>query len=89
MVTQRQDYLNEIYDENGMLKEPIEGWVDPLSGLYPIDFDTNGVYELMAFQQISGRFHADSLGYVQTTLRWDRNQFSLMNQYVAIFGADI
>jgi len=84
-----QDYLNEIYDENGMLKEPIEGWVDPVSGLYPIDFDTNGVYELMAFQQISGRFHADSLGYVQTTLRWDQNQFSLMNQYVSIFGADI
>lgn len=35
------DYLNEIYDENGRLKSPIIGFVNPLSGLYPIDFDSD------------------------------------------------
>lgn len=47
-----------------------------LSGLYPIDFDTNGVYELLAFRRIVGRYNADTLGYMQTactmaTISWN------------------
>ncbi len=80
------DYLNEIYKPNGELKVPIKGWVDPLSGLYPIDFDSNGIYELLGYQSISGRYHADSLGYVQSVLKWNGKKFYLMEQYVAIFG---
>jgi hypothetical protein len=80
------DYLNEIYKPNGELKEPIVGWVDPLSGLYPIDFDGNGIYELLGYQSISGRYHADSLGYVQSVLKWNGKKFYLMDQYIAIFG---
>ncbi len=80
------DYLREIYDESGDLLEPIEGWVNPMSGLYPIDFDYNKVFELLAFQKIAGRYNADSLGYVQNTLRWDNNAFILDRQEVSIFG---
>nr|WP_236905064.1 FG-GAP-like repeat-containing protein [Clostridium formicaceticum] len=83
-----QDYLNEIYDADGKLKAPLEGFVNPLSGLYPIDFDANGVYELLAYQRISGRFAADALGYLQTTLKWNSRNFVLMNQYVAILGSE-
>lgn len=83
------DYLNEIYDENGKLKNPIEGFVNPISGLYPIDFDSNGVYELVAFQKIAGRYNADSLGYIQNSLRWENNKFVLYNQFVAVFGAEV
>lgn len=79
-------YLNEIYMSNGKLKSPIEGWVDPLSGLYPVDFDANGIYELLGYQRISGRYHADSLGYIQSVLKWNGAKFYLMEQYVAIFG---
>jgi hypothetical protein len=78
-------YLDEIYDENGKLKAPISGFVNPLSGLYPVDFDGNGVYELLAYQKIAGRYNADSLGYVLNTLKWKDNRFKLDNQYVAIF----
>jgi len=81
------DYLNEIYYQNGKLKTPINGWVDPLSGLYPVDFDLNNVYELLAYQQIAGRYHADSLGYVLNSLKWEKNMFILYNQNVAIFGS--
>ena len=81
------DYLNQIYEPNGKLKSPISGWVDPLSGLYPIDFDSNQVYELLAYQQIAGRYHADSLGYVQNRLKWQNNRFNLDLQNVAIFGS--
>jgi hypothetical protein len=82
-------YLNEIYDRNGKLKEPIAGFVNPLSGLYPVDFDSDGVYELLAFQKIAGRYNADSLGYLQNTLKWNNSMFTLNNQYVAIFGAQV
>ncbi len=81
-----REYLGEIYTPEGILKEPIEGWVDPLGGLYPIDYDGNGVYELLGYQGIAGRYHADSLGYLQSILKWNGQKFYLMSQYVAIFG---
>ena len=80
------EYLNEIYDENGKLKRPINGFVNPLSGLYPVDFDLNKRYELLAYQKIAGRYNADSLGFVLNTLSWLDNKFVLQNQYVAILG---
>lgn len=83
-----EEYLNEIYDENGKLKNPLKGFVNPLSGLYPVDFDLNKVYELLAFQKIAGRYNADSLGYVLNTLKWENSMFVLANQNVAIFGSD-
>ncbi|HEY9062954.1 MAG TPA: VCBS repeat-containing protein [Pseudobacteroides sp.] len=83
-----EDYLNEIYDEKGVLKSPITGFVNPLSGLYPVDFDSNKVYELLAYQRIAGRYNADALGYVLNSLAWQNNSFSLFDQNVAIFGAE-
>lgn len=84
-----EEYLSEIYDGNGILKEPIEGWVDPVGGLYPIDFARDGTYELMAFQEIAGRYHADAIGYVQTVLKWDGQKFIVERQNVAIFGENL
>lgn len=81
-------YLNEIYDVNGKLKNLISGFVNPLSGLYPIDYDANNVYELLAYQRIAGRYNADSLGYVLNTLKWGSDEFVLDNQNVAIFGTE-
>ena len=86
--TRDRDYLNEIYNQDGRLKSPITGFVNPLSGLYPVDFDYNKKYELFAYQKIAGRYNADSLGYVLNTLTWQDLQFILENQYVAIFGSD-
>ncbi|MGD6818759.1 VCBS repeat-containing protein [Metabacillus sp. 84] len=80
------EYLNEIYEADGRLKMPVTGFVNPLSGLYPVDFDSDGVYELLAYQKIAGRFNADSLGYMQNTLGWGADGFALQNQYTAIFG---
>lgn len=80
------EYLNEIYNADGKLKKPITGFVNPLSGLYPVDFDYNGVYELLAYQKIAGLYNADALGYVVNTLGWKENEFVLQNQYVAISG---
>jgi len=83
-----KEYLDEIYTTEGILRQPIEGWVDPLSGLYPVDFDGNGIYELLGYQSIAGRYHADSLGYVQSVLKWNGKKFYLMDQLIAVFGGD-
>lgn len=84
--TRDKAYLDEIYDGNGKLKSPITGFVNPLSGLYPVDFDSDKRYELLAYQKIAGRYNADSLGYILNTLGWQYNRFILQDQYVAIFG---
>lgn len=83
------DYLAEIYTDKGKLKAPISGFVNPLSGLYPIDYDQNGVFELLAFQRIAGRYNADALGYLQTSLKWNGQSFALFNQEVAVPGTNI
>ena len=89
-ISNRQaDYLNEIYDQNKKLKSPINGFVNPLSGLYPVDFYSNKVYELLAYQKIAGRYDADSLGYVLNTLNYSDNKFVLNDQNVAIFGSQM
>lgn len=81
-----KEYLSEIYDNKGKLKKPIEGWVNPLGGLYPIDFQRDGTYELYAIQRIAGRYNADGLGYVQTSLEWSGEDFIPFFQTVGILG---
>lgn len=83
-----EEYLNEIYNPDGTLKQPIEGWVDPFGALYPVDYGRNGKYDLLGMQQIAGRYHADGLGYVENLLSWDGNAFSVVRQTVAIYGED-
>jgi len=83
------EYLAEIYNKDGTLKQPIEGWVDPISGLYPVDYDRDGTYELLAYQEIAGRYHADGLGYVENILKWNGQEFVVDRQTVAIYGEDL
>ncbi|SFG24646.1 hypothetical protein SAMN05216353_1306 [Halobacillus alkaliphilus] len=82
------EYLAEIYNENGTLKQPLNGWVSGLNQLYPIDFDGNGVYELYALQRVAGRYNADQLGLIQTPLAFKNGSFTpfLNNQYAAVPG---
>ncbi|MFL0249756.1 VCBS repeat-containing protein [Clostridium neuense] len=87
--TRDSGYLSEIYYDNGVLKQPISGFVNPLSGLYPVDYDLDGVYELLAYQKIAGRYNADALGYFLNVLKWKDNKFDLYNQNVAIFGVQV
>ena len=82
------DYLSEIYNTDGTLREPISGFVNPISGLYPVDFNGDKKYELFLFQEVSGRYHADALGYMQNILKWQTGVFTQENQYLAIFGSD-
>lgn len=86
------EYLSEIYYADGTLKEPVEGDVLPLGGLFPIVRDgreKKTIYDLFAIQRIIGRYNADGLGYTQTFLTWDQNEFISTNFEVALLGQEI
>lgn len=80
------EYLNKIYDNNCKLTGNIDGFVNPISSLFPVDTDHNGVYEILAFQKIAGLYNADSIGYIENFLKWENGEFVLFNQYVGING---
>lgn len=85
------EYLNELYDKDGKLKKPTQGQLYGVSGAYPIDLQNDGVYELMVFQEVSGLYHADGLGYLQTPIEWQRDQgkFVPLYQMFSLFGTDL
>ena len=80
------DYLAQLYDENGVLRQPQTGFVDPVSLLYPADVNHDGLLELVAWQKISGLYHADALGDFITTLAWNGRAFTPTTQTVGILG---
>lgn len=80
------EYLREIYDANGKLLMPIHGDVSWVSVVYPIDFNEDGVFDLLAVQRVVGRYNADTLGYVETFLKWDDHEFATQMQWVGILG---
>lgn len=84
-----KDYLNEIYNKNGKLKNPINGFVNPISGLYPIDIQRNGIFGLYILQQIAGQYNADGLGFVETFMEWDKEKFIPMTQMVSVYGNEM
>ena len=57
-----------------------------MSLLYPADVNRDGLLELVAWQKISGLYHADALGDFITTLAWNGRAFAPTTQTVGIFG---
>lgn len=81
-------YLSQIYRPDGSLIQPVAGGVNPLSVLYPVDFDGDGQYELLAYQRITGLYNADGLGDFINLLGWSGRRFALLGQSVGIFGTN-
>ena len=83
---QYADYHAQLYDENGVLRQPQTGSVDPVSLLYPADVNRDGLLELVAWQKISGLYHADALVDFITSLAWNGRSFAPTTQTVGILG---
>lgn len=83
------DYLNEIYNPNGTLKAPLKGEVIPMGNVYPVDYERDKQYELNVIQRIIGRYNADTLALLNTTLKWNGEQFALDRQDITIWGSDM
>lgn len=66
-VNDRKDYYEGIvYDKEGRLIKPLDGFVIYQPHLYPIKFDGDMPYKLEARQDIAGTSHADKLGSIVT-----------------------
>lgn len=81
------DYLSGLYNEDGTLKTATEGEVYPLGNLYPVDIDADGVYELVAVQDVCGLYHVDVLGNVLTVLEWNGEAYAAATTSLAVTGA--
>ncbi|MFA9396744.1 MAG: VCBS repeat-containing protein [Clostridiaceae bacterium] len=83
------DYLSEIYDENGKLLKPLEGYVVPVSGLYPVDYNGDNIFELLSYRRIIGKYNADSLGIINLSLKWNKDMYEVFWENVSIYGRDL
>ena len=80
------EYLSSLYHTDGSLKAQQQGFASDLSLLYPADIAGNGVYALIGYQEISGLYRADALGYMINTLQWQNGRFALTNQMLGVLG---
>ena len=62
----KEVYEGTVYNKDGKLIKPLEGFVIYQPHLYPIKFDGSQPYKLMTEQDIAGTSHADQLGYIVT-----------------------
>ncbi len=85
------EYLNQIYNENTTLKNPVSGYVSNLNRLFPIDINNDSIFELLTFQRVTGLYNADLIGYLQTVLLWQENHFDIFckEQFLSQLGYDI
>ncbi len=85
IAEKNQDYKDYIYNLNGTLKKPITGRISPLISLIPIPSNDNAFYELNTKQRLLGYYSADVLGELTTRLRFENNQFVIVDDEVDLF----
>ncbi len=74
-VSNRKEvYEGVIYNEDGTLIKPFNGFVLYSPYLYPIKIDRDMPYKLMAMDDIAGMSHADQLGSLVYYLRYSSSQ---------------
>lgn len=63
--SRKADYLRlGLYQKNGLLNEPTELMIDPIAFFDVVKMDKG--YGLKSYRQVSGAYHADRLGTVET-----------------------
>lgn len=66
-----------IYHENGDLKESTKGQCSSFEELTPVDIDKDGIYELKGMQRISGFSKNDTLGFVKSVWKFNKDELEL------------
>src|SRR5690606_3822643 len=88
--TKGSDYLSQYYNENGILKNPVQGGALAIGALYPIITDNKSYqFDLLALQRIIGPTNVDTLGYIENILSWQDTEFISNRLTVSVLGVDI
>lgn len=67
-----------IYDENGKLLKQTPVMINPIALFEPTLISRDKGYGLKSYQQISGAYHADQLGTVETLWYFDKDQWVIL-----------
>lgn len=74
-----EDYIRlGIYDENGTLRKPQSLMIDPIAFFEPVLISDSKGYGLKSSQQISGAYHADGLGTVESLWYLENDKWILL-----------
>lgn len=74
-----EDYIRlGIYDKNGKLLQPTPLMIDPIAFFEPILISDSKGYGLKSFKQISGAYHADGLGTVETLWYYENGNWVIL-----------
>ncbi|WP_042222776.1 hypothetical protein [Oceanobacillus manasiensis] len=74
-----EDYIRlGLYDENGKLLKPQSVMIDPIAFFEPVLISDSKGYGLKSFQQISGAYHADGLGTVESLWYFEDGKWILL-----------
>ena len=77
-----EDYLSQIYYADGKLIAPKEIFISGANYTFP-QYDQNlERYTLVVYQEIWGLYHADNLGYMETTMKFDNGKYEVQSIYL-------
>ncbi|GAA0821956.1 hypothetical protein [Clostridium tertium] len=81
-----KDYLNSLYNNNGILRKRIAGKVLFVSGLSPINLIRSDILDLLVTQKIIGINEKDILGVMSNILSFEGVGFTKVDSFVGILG---
>lgn len=79
-------YLNEIYNDKKLVKKNIRGEVLSVGGIYTVDIDNDNVLEVLIVQRIIGLYNKDTLGYINSVIKFDKEGFRSIRKSLSIDG---
>ncbi len=79
-VVRRAEYRRLGYfDEQGKVLKPLPAFVAPFGWLEPEDRDGDGHYMLRGWQQLSGAYRADQIGWLESVWRYEHDAWTILN----------
>ncbi|MFD1413435.1 hypothetical protein [Oceanobacillus jeddahense] len=76
---QKEEYIRlKLYNDQGKLLEPTTLMIDPVAFFDIINLDGENQKGLKSFQQISGAYHADGIGTVESIWVYDDDKWMLL-----------
>lgn len=76
------DYLSQIYYVDGKLIKPQKIYISGANYTFPQYFQYYGRYALVVYQSITGLYQADSLGYMEMTLKFENDEHEVSSVYL-------
>ncbi|ASN07336.1 hypothetical protein CFK40_07860 [Virgibacillus necropolis] len=74
-----EDYIRlGLYSENGDLLKPTTLMIDPIAFYEPVLISKSKGYGLKSYQQISGAYHADQLGTIETLWYYEKGKWIIL-----------